>query len=133
LQEAGKAAHHADREQAAENYRARREDSGTTQRRIEKLEALERQAQRRLDGTDPHWNPGQPATGEYREYLLRNQARYREQLGYRRAHVAALKAERQKAYGRDCQFALDLARREPADLRLATSGASGPKAPRQIR
>ena len=65
----------------------------TTLRRIKKLEAEQRQAQRRLDGTDRFYDYGNPASGAYRERLLILVADRDEQLAYWREHVRKAQEE----------------------------------------
>lgn len=82
-----KAGHFAERAETAAQYQERRESVPTTLRRIKKLEAEQRQAQRRLDGTDRFYDYGNPASGSYRERLLILVADRDEQLAYWREHV----------------------------------------------
>lgn len=91
----------ASRARSAEGYRDGREALGTTLRRIEKLEAEDRQIQRRLDGTDPYMGYGEPATGDYRERLTVRQADIADELGYWRAHVERRKSEGVKVWSRE--------------------------------
>ena len=88
-----KATHFAERAETADQFRARRESVPTTLRRIKKLEAEQRQAQRRLDGTDRFYDYGNPASGAYRERLLILVADRDEQLAYWREHVRKAQAE----------------------------------------
>lgn len=82
-----KAGHFAERAETAAQYQERRESVPTTLRRIKKLEAEQRQAQRRLDGTDRFYDYGNPASGAYRERLLILVADRDEQMAYWREHV----------------------------------------------
>ena len=93
--------HWESRATAAEKYRDRRESVPTTLRRIAKLEAEERQIQRRLDGEDPYMGYGEPATGEWRERMLVRQEEIAGELEYWREHVAARKADGVKVWSRE--------------------------------
>jgi Domain of unknown function (DUF3560) len=92
--------HWASRAAAAERYRDSRENVPTTLRRIEKLEAEERQIQRRLDGTDQFMSYGKPAAGEWRERLLPRQEEIAGELEYWREHVAARQADGVKVWSK---------------------------------
>ena len=89
------------RAEAAGHFQAGREDVPTTLRRIAKLEAEERQIQKRLDGTDPFMSWGRPATGEWRGRLTARMADITEELGHWRAHVEAAKASGVKIWSRE--------------------------------
>ena len=93
LEEIGKRDHHQDRAEAAGRSQEHRESIPTTLRRIKKLEAEQRQAQKRLDGTDPYCGYGKPASGSYRERLLVLVADRAEQLAYWREHVRKAQEE----------------------------------------
>ena len=79
-----KADYFAERAATAEKVQERRENIGTTLRRVEKLEAEQRLIRRRLDGT----GLAEPATGRYAERLTIRLADIAEQLGYWRGVVA---------------------------------------------
>jgi hypothetical protein len=93
ITESRKAEHFAGRAETAAQYQERRESVPTTLRRIKKLEAEQRQAQRRLDGTDRFYDYGNPASGSYRERLLILVADRAEQLAYWREHVRKAQEE----------------------------------------
>jgi hypothetical protein len=99
--------YHADRAAAAEQYRAGRENLGTTLRRIAKLEADQRRILRDIAGEPAPGDRSQryypsdrkPATGEYLARLESSLADVREQLAYWRAHVAAQQDQGVKVWG----------------------------------
>lgn len=92
LEELGKRDYHENRAESAETYRKHRESVPATLRRIRKLEAEQRDIQRRLDGytsgRPPYQSEHAPATGAYRERLTVLGADIAEQLGYWRGVVA---------------------------------------------
>jgi hypothetical protein len=92
FEEGRKAEHFERRAQNAETTQASRENVPTTLRRIKKLEAEQRDVQRRLDGytagSAPYAREVSPATGEYRERLTALAADQAEQLAYWRGVVA---------------------------------------------
>ncbi len=91
----------AGRAQSAEGYRDGREALGTTLRRIEKLEAEQRQLQRRLTGTGlAIHGEDTPATGDYAERLTVRLADIADELPYWRQHVAAREASGVKVWSR---------------------------------
>ena len=98
IEESRKAEHYEHRAASAESHQEHREAVPVTLRRIEKLEAEQRQAQRRLDGTDPAYGYGTPATGNYRERLLLLVADRAEQITYWRAHVAKVQESGAKVW-----------------------------------
>ena len=91
----------ASRAAAAGRYKDHRESVPVTLRRIEKLEAEDRQVQRRLDGTDKFMNFGTPASGECRERLLVRKEEIVGELAYWREHVAVRKADGVRVWSRD--------------------------------
>jgi Domain of unknown function (DUF3560) len=89
IEEGKKADHFAHRAQNAATEQASRESVPVTLRRIAKLEAEERQVQRRLDGSGSALHgEDKPAAGAYREQLRARAADIAEQLAYWRAIVA---------------------------------------------
>jgi hypothetical protein len=100
MAEAERSDYHAGRAAAAESYQAGREDLPTTLRRIKKLEAERRQADRRLNGTGKAMHgEDEPATGAWRDQLTSQISSMDEQLAYWRAHVARLKEAGAKVWG----------------------------------
>jgi hypothetical protein len=107
MAEAERSEYHADRAEAAERYRDRRESVPTTLRRIAGLEADQRRIQRDLDGRVDYKDDGK---GGYKlalikpegDYLARLQGRMTEvteELAYWREHVATQQAEGVKVWG----------------------------------
>lgn len=104
--EAAKAEHYQERAETAERFQERREATGTTLRRIEKLEAEGRDIQRRLDGTPSRPNgyyvpEVQPATGARRERLLTRQADITEEIAHWRGVIASQEASGVKVWSRE--------------------------------
>lgn len=93
------------RAESAEATQAHRESVPTTLRRIEKLEADERDLLRRVEGgtrgRHPYTYEAAPATGERLERLNAALAGIREQLTYWRDHVAKRQAEGVKVWSRE--------------------------------
>jgi hypothetical protein len=88
-----------DRAQAAEANQAHRESIPATLRRIAKLEAEARQAQRRLDGSGLAMHgENEPATGAYAERLTARAADLAGQLTYWRGQVEAAQASGVKVW-----------------------------------
>jgi hypothetical protein len=86
---------------AAEANQAHRESVPATLRRIAKLEAGERQLQRRLDGTGLAMHgEDAPATGAYAERLTARLADIADHLAHWRGHVAAAEAAGVKVWSR---------------------------------
>lgn len=108
MAEAERAEHHEQRAEAAERFQARRESIPTTLRRIEKLEAEERDLKRRLDGRLDYQDDGQGGhklalvkpQGEYLGRLQVMAADVADQLAYWREHVAKREAEGVKVWTR---------------------------------
>jgi|SRR5450755_4721239 len=89
LEEIGKRDYHEGRASSAERFKAVRENIPVTLRRIEKLEAEERQLVRRRDGSGKAMHgEDTPATGAYLERLTVRLADIAEELAYWRKHVA---------------------------------------------
>ena len=99
--EEGKTAEHFEHRAAnAETYKASREDIPRTLRRIEKLEAEERQLQRRLTGTGLAMHgEDTPASGGYARRLSVRRADIAEQLAYWRGIVAKAAENGVKVWG----------------------------------
>lgn len=86
---------------AAERYQARREAPGTTQRRIENLEAEARQIDRRVNGTGKAIHgEDTPATGSYRDQLLARAEEVAGELDYWREHMAKLEESGVKVWSK---------------------------------
>lgn len=91
----------ASRSAAAERYRDSRESVPTTLRRIEKLEAEQRQLERRRDGSGKAIHgEDTPAEGDYRERLLVRLEEIAGELDYWREHVAKAEAEGLKVWSK---------------------------------
>lgn len=105
MAEEERSGYHAERAETAERFQARRESIPTTLRRIEKLEAEERDLLRRIEGgtrgTHPYIREVPPATGDRLERLNAMLADVREQLTYWRGHVAKREAEGVKVWSRE--------------------------------
>lgn len=105
LEEIGKRDYHEQRAETAERYRAHRESVPTTLRRIKKLEAEQRDTQRRLDGygagRPPYVRQVPAATGGYRERLLALRERQAEEIAYWQAVVAKAQEAGVKVWTRD--------------------------------
>jgi Domain of unknown function (DUF3560) len=107
IAEADKAEHFADRAQAAENYRASRENVPTTLRRIAKLEADLRRVQRGIAGRTDYVSDDQGGykltlikpSGNYLARLESRAADLAEQIAYWREHVKAAESEGVKVWG----------------------------------
>ena len=100
--EADKAAeYHERRAQAAASYTQHRESTGTTLRRIAKLEAEARQVDRRIHGTGKAMHgEDTPATGAWLARLEQRAAEIAEQLAYWREVIAAKEAAGVKVWTR---------------------------------
>ncbi|MCW2898662.1 MAG: hypothetical protein JWO67_927 [Streptosporangiaceae bacterium] len=99
--EVDRSRYHEGRADAAASYQAGRESIPTTQRRIAKLEAEERQLTRRLNGTGLALHgEDAPASGAYAERLRVRLADIAEELVYWREHVAAAEAAGVKVWSR---------------------------------
>ncbi len=93
--------HWASRAAAAERYRDSRESVPVTLRRIEKLEAEERQLERRRDGSGKAIHgEDTPATGAYRERLIVRLEEIAGELEYWREHVEKRAADGVKVWSK---------------------------------
>lgn len=109
MAEADRAEHHTERAEAAERFQAGRESIPTTLRRIEKLEAEQRDVKRKLIGRVDYQSDGQggyKATlikpeGDWLERLTVRAADLAEQIAYWREHVAKREAEGVKVWTRE--------------------------------
>lgn len=101
FEEGRKAEHYERRAESAERTRAHRESIPATLRRIERLEAEQRQLERRRDGSGKALHgEDTPATGAYRERLTVRLADIADELAYWRQHVAEAQASGVKVWSR---------------------------------
>jgi hypothetical protein len=99
--EADRAAYHTGRAETAGRFQARRESVPTTLRRIGKLEAEQRQLERRLNGTGlAIHGENTPAAGDYRVRLLARQDGIADELAYWRKHIADAQAAGARLWSR---------------------------------
>jgi Domain of unknown function (DUF3560) len=100
IEEGRKADHYQHRAANAEDYQSHRESVPVTLRRIAKLEAEQRQLQRRLDGSGlALYGENEAATGAYAQRLTIRLADVAGELAYWRGIVATAAADGAKVWG----------------------------------
>ncbi|HEV8653139.1 MAG TPA: DUF3560 domain-containing protein [Actinomycetes bacterium] len=109
IEEDGKASHYQQAAATSERYKQRRESLGTTLRRIERLEAEQRDIARKLQGYQRQYRNGrgevayvedhEAATGQWAEQLQAQQQQNADELEHWRQVVAAKQASGAKVWG----------------------------------